>query len=402
MPRFELDATKELRTGLHPSLTDADVPFWKTGENVIFTPAGVRPVRGQMAALRKLSSSPVFGAAMQSVGTSRRLFWGSTSALYLYEVTLGGATGPLDVSRTGGYSAGSRWSFAPFGSWMIAVNGIDPPQAYKGGPTFVDLGGSPPVAEIVRVHAEHVILFNTSNGESRIEWSDAGDAETWTPAGTNTAGYIELQNFGPIVTVAQLGDFLAVYGEDRMALLQFIGAPFIFGTKMALTTGGAVSKYAVAEVGSLNYVFGRHGIYRTDGSQIEYIDRPSVHDFVYGDLNTAQLANVVAWHNVSNKIVVFFYPRKGETYPNRAVAFHYDLGVWSVFEYGRTAAVELGVFDVPFLFDDRGNIWQESSEEIAAPLAPVPFLLTDRATIHVGYGVGGYGAGGYGGDFGDI
>lgn len=77
---------------------------------------------------------------------------------------------------------GDRWSFAQFGSKLIAVNVADNPQDLNidTGAAAVDLAGSPPKARRVATIGDHVWLLSISDNPSMAVWSGTNDAEWWT------------------------------------------------------------------------------------------------------------------------------------------------------------------------------------------------------------------------------
>lgn len=86
-------------------------------------------------------------------GTSDGKLWRTTAEI--------GSLAATDVSKTGTY-ANTEWSFAQYGDWVIATNGVDNPQIMKGiaTGTFVDLAGSPPKGKYVYLDNGHLIFAN--------------------------------------------------------------------------------------------------------------------------------------------------------------------------------------------------------------------------------------------------
>ena len=63
-----------------------------------------------------------------------------------------------------------------------------------------------------------------------IRWSSQESVTDWTPTATNTAGDIRLSQGSEIVTAIRTTRQILVFTENSLHSVQFIGAPFTFGT----------------------------------------------------------------------------------------------------------------------------------------------------------------------------
>src|SRR5215475_5313532 len=119
-----------------------------------------------------LPTGPACGLAIARLLTGGwRVFGGSSTRLYSW-------TGFAwnDVTRLvgGNYSVpatGGQWSFAQFGSNLIAVSGInDIPQTINvdSGTNFADLAGSPPHATSVHTVGDFVVLAGLGSNPRKV------------------------------------------------------------------------------------------------------------------------------------------------------------------------------------------------------------------------------------------
>ena len=332
--------------GIQPSLHTRQGSFWKTGANVVFRDGSVGKQVGWASALTAPSSSPVRGIGQILETAGPRVYWGTPTKLYDWDLTTVTThsptyTGPTDETLL---APAAKWGFVPWGQWMLATNGKDKVQINKGA-GFVDLAGVTftKARILVRMRA-HVIAMNTSNSPQNIEWCSADDVEDWTPVSTNSAGDYFIRDMeSGIRAAAALGDRYAIFGTNSMALLSYIGAPFYFSVVPGLTGIGAVGQDAVVSIGRKIYGLSSNGFFVTDGVQYQYIDDPDVREYFTSHVNSEQLSKISATHDVRNGMVKWYYPSGTSTEPNTGIGYDYLRDRWSFFDYGRTAVAEKNV-----------------------------------------------------------
>ncbi|MEK1928239.1 MAG: hypothetical protein AAAC47_00330, partial [Pararhizobium sp.] len=101
---------------------------------------------------------------------------GTTTHLYL--VNNDGSL--TDVSgATYAVPDGDDWSFALYGSRIIATNVIDDVQYYDIGVStdFANLPGTPPKARFVKVVGDFLVLFQLASDAAALHWSGINNSE---------------------------------------------------------------------------------------------------------------------------------------------------------------------------------------------------------------------------------
>ena len=422
---------REIPTGLHPSLPNAKIPLWVDGRNVIFFENAVQPSPGQFQLAAKAEVGRVIGAIESLIDGKDNVFFGTPTKLYRFQEDFD----PLqaeDVSRTVGGGAytgindataseiSTRWSFAVWGRWILAVNGKDAGQIWKPeytGPDFSNWNSDsaiPPTstvedfpwtkAQIVRTIGPYAIVLNVearvggADESDFIYWCDTDDVHNFTAGATTAAGQLPVRDLdSPILAAEALGGGLGFYGSDHLHILEFIGAPFYFGQRHLLRGLGAVSKDAVAVVGKVHYGLGPLGIFRTDGFQVQYIDDPSIHDFIFTNLTRAQISKCIAWYAANIGVVFFSFPLEPNLDNSIAVGYAVNNGTWSIHDFARSAASTRAVFDFPITFSNTGTIFQQGAVGVPPSGDPLPLTLIAAVEMKANYGHLGYGDIGYGG-----
>lgn len=390
-----------LSSGLKLDQYEVSDILWKDGNNIQFTPHGVRKIDGYTALLTPVGTTPVRGMTDVIVSGQQKLYFGDQTNLYqsiagANPTSVGsGYTGSLNATAT---TPATSWSMVNFGSWVLATNGKDAPQIFKT-TAFANLNTDSQftTAEVFIVRGPHVVAFNTSTNDREFIWCDEDDPETWLATTSNAAGSVVIRELeGEIKAAAPLGDRIAVYGNDQMFIVSYTGAPFYFGYRPALSSIGAVSKMAVVPRGRMNYGLSRQGFWETDGVNFRYIDDPDVQQFVQDNVNWAQASKVNGFHDEGNNQIVWHVPTTtGE--PDTRLAYDYIRDVWSkgdiaftsaipreVFQYPILAGASGGVFTGNFGSDADGSALAANAQTTAIDLGE-PDMVKELTAIRVGY-----------------
>ena len=338
-------------TGVKPGGSALRAPLWVDAQNVIFDSDGPHSMRGRLTptaltpffdsvagnfddatgnfddggqgtlSFSKPLSVPVTGL-LEQLTTANEIFVfiGYLAALYKW----GSAAAPEDVSKAGGYTGyddesithpATMWSIQPWVDYTVATNGVDAPQYYTGSGDFANLADAVTAfttAEIFQPLGPHMLAFATGNSKRGFSWCKENDITVWQSATHPSAGAKVIREFNAdIKCVKPLGDGLAVYTENQMAIVSYLGTPLYFGALLALGGIGATGKNSVCVVGRLHYGLSRDGIWRTDGATKEYVTDDSFKDWLHDNLNLNQLSKVSAFYNEKFHTVQFSVPMLG-------------------------------------------------------------------------------------------
>lgn len=376
---------EELALGLTPSLHELDAPFWVDGRNVVFRGGKVQKMKGWVEPLNPSDLDPPRGMYQyRDTDGMQYLFWGDQTNIWRWNtsaITVSGAGYTGYTNETSLHDA-SVWSFTNWGRWILATNNKDTPQILKFTdvtPLFAAMGGLTfSTAKIFLSRGPHILAFNTSNGPNWIEWADADDPELWSPASNNSAGNIVVHDLeSEIKAAVPLGDRIAVYGTDSMALVSYLGSPFYFGVQPAINGIGAISQQAVVSVGRRNFGLGQQGFWVADGAQFNYIDDPAIREYVKERINLNQKSKVCAYHDEYANQVIWYYPEGANTEPSEGVGFDYIRNVWSIYDHGRTSAIERQVFSYPLALTSGGRVLAHATGD-DANTSPITAYATSK------------------------
>jgi hypothetical protein len=214
---------------------------------------------------------------------------------------------------------------------------------------------------------ENRFLFalGAGNNPRKVQWSDREDNTTWTPAATNEAGDIELQTPGQIMAgVRTRGQALILTDTDAHSAT-YIGPPFVYGFERVGTSCGLIARKAVASVDAGVFWMGPDDFHYFDGTSVQSI-KCDVYDYVFSDINRAQISKAWAMPLASQGEIWWFYPSGDALEIDRYAAYDFKEGHWMTGELTRTCGVDRGVFRYPEMVNADGDLIEH---EVGANLA---------------------------------
>jgi|FLOH01.1.fsa_nt_gi hypothetical protein len=360
-----------------------------------------------------LAPTPVFADSSDS-GT------GGASVVGAYQINTG-----LDTTITGnGWGAGT-WGRSTWGSgasllvsgsqlriWSHDNFGEDLLYNVRDGGIFYwdkssgttargvalsSLGGAsstPTIAKQVMVsdRDRHILAFGCDSEASPgvqdpllIRFSSQESLTDWAATATNTAGDLRLGSGSQIITAAETRQQILVFTDTSLYAMQYLGPPFTFGVQLIsenITIGGPLTAMAVDDQ---VYWMGLSEFYVYNGA-VQRLPC-TVRDYVFEDMNLAQMEKVTAGLNSENSEIWWFYPSAASTENDRYVVYNYMEQAWYYGTLARTAWLDRGIEEFPiaaapdhylynheFGFDDGST---SPASAIAAFVSSSPMDLGD-------------------------
>jgi hypothetical protein len=187
----------------------------------------------------------------------------------------------------------------------------------------------------------HVLCFGSNPLGSAtfdpllIRWSSQESVTDWTPTATNTAGDIRLSQGSEIVTAVRTTRQILVFTENSLHSVQFVGAPFTFGTALIGTNVRIAGPNTAISVNDTVLWMGQENFYLYDG-RIQTIPC-SVREYVFDDINRNQSFKFFAGSLSSNSEVWWYYCSESNNEIDRYVIYNYLEKVWYYGTLTRTA-----------------------------------------------------------------
>jgi len=188
--------------------------------------------------------------------------------------------------------------------------------------------------------------FETVQDPMMIRWSASNNIADWdTTVTTNDAGSLRLSAGSRIITQIQTKQEVVVWTDIAMYSMKSIGSPYYYGVDQIGNGTSIIGPNAKSAVDDVVYWMGATAFYVYNGriSQIPC----SVKDYVFSDINVAQLSKVCSGTNVSLGEVWWFYPAGDSTENNAYVVYNYIDELWFIGNMSRTAWLDFAVNGLP-------------------------------------------------------
>jgi hypothetical protein len=385
MPLIALD----IPPGVYANGTDYEASGrWLSASLVRWHNGSMRPVGGWRERLADLSNSAARGMIAWedntngrwiAAGSYNKLFvtnasntitditpTGFTSGLLDAAVNTGFSGGFYGLSYygtprpdTGNFSEATTWSLDNWGEYLVACSNADGKlyewQLNTANPAAV-IANAPTNNSGLMVTEERFLFALGAGGVPRkVQWCDREDNTLWTPDTTNEAGDIELQTSGQIMAgVRTRGQALILTDIDAHSA-NYIGPPFVYGFERVGTSCGLAARLAAVNTDAGVFWMGQNGFFNYNGTTVQEIPC-EVQDYVFTDINRAQISKCWAMQQGQFGEVWWFYPSSGSTEIDRYVAYDFKEGHWMTGELSRTSGVERGVFKYPLMMNTTGDV----------------------------------------------
>jgi hypothetical protein len=239
----------------------------------------------------------------------------------------------------------------------------------------------------------HVIAFGCDTEANpgvqdplAIRFSTQESLTDWQSTATNTAGELRLGSGSEIVTAVETRQQILVFTDTTLYSMQFLGPPFTFGVNSLSENITVAGPNAAIAVDDNVFWMGRAEFYLYSGSVQKL---PClVRDFVFSDLNEAEISKVNATLNTEHSEIWWFYPSTNSTEVNRYVVYNYLEQVWYYGSLGRTAWIDRGIFDFPIAANTDGYLYEHEigfDDGTTDPVSPISAYI-QSSPIDIGDG----------------
>lgn len=326
-----------------PDVASIDATVTSVAQNVAPRADGYGPIASPVAITDALPdvcrgavavTSPLFGTPIFFAGTGSRLYRSNG---------VGGWTDVSNPSRSYAMPADDSWSFALYGSLLVAVHLGAPPQAIDvdSGRAFRDLGADsgfpPPRARHVAVVREYLVLGGLASDRNAVQWSDIGNPEAW-PLGIANGHDGDIQIFpdGGSVTAVVGGEFGLVLQERAVRRLDVSGGAGVLSFSLLEENRGCVSPSAAVRAGPRVFFVDRDGFHAFpySGSVSDPIGAEQVNRFFLSRVDPNRIGATVAIRDATGSRILFAYrlkdaPASDPSLLGEALLFDWLLKRWT-------------------------------------------------------------------------
>jgi len=219
-----------------------------------------------------------------------------------------------------------------------------------------------------------------------IRWSDQESVTNWTPAITNQSGSLRLSHGSAIQSVLQARQEILVLTDAAIYSLQYLGAPYVWGSQLLSDNISIVSLNAAAYSNGTAFWMGQDKFYKYDG-RVQTL-RCDLRQFVYNDINRAQFSQIFCSTNEGFNEVWWFYCTGASTTIDRYVVYNYAEDIWYYGSMARTAWLDSSLRNYPVAATYANNLVyhedgvDDGTLEVVAPI--VSSITTSQFDIDDG------------------
>lgn len=210
-----------------------------------------------------------------------------------------------------------------------------------------------------------------------VRWSDQEDATNWSPSATNQAGFLRLSSGSEIITAKQARQEILVWTDSSLYSFQYQGAPVVWGAQIMGDNISIAGQNSVAYANGVAFWMGNDKFYKYDGRTQTL--RCDLRQYVYGDINRDQFAQVCAGTNEGFNEVWWFYCSANSNQNDRYVVYNYQEDIWFYGELARSAWLDSGLRSFPLGATYLNNIVNHEvgvDDETTETPAPISSFIT--------------------------
>lgn len=240
------------------------------------------------------------------------------------------------------------------------------------------------VCKTLNVFFDHLVLgavalSGTAATSKSVIWSDVIDFDEFV---TGTSGETLLPGLsGAILSLETIGDRLAIYSNDTIAMMLFVGFPLIFSFEIVVENTRLVSARAIVPFGPAHLYCSQENFYFFDGTRNIRPVGDRIRVLYKQDLDITIGNRLFTFNDVNRRLIFITVPRTSTV----SSTFVFDYSVfdlkkfrWTRYEYN-DRPTSMGTFlkrsaipswlDPPLInWDEDTGIWDEASEKVDFPL----------------------------------
>lgn len=281
---------------------------------------------------------------------------------------------PMSINAASGPGADSNWYLDNFGEiGLISATGepiyaYQPPAGTTPVATLISTGPQINTGMFVAMPQAQIIAFGSEvlgvQDPMLVRWCDTSDYEQWTAAVGNQAGSYRLSQGSRIVGGIQAPMATLLWTDVGLWVMGYVGPPLIYSFTQIATGCGLIAPKAQVVLNSQVYWMGNRQFYVFNGNGMTSLDC-TVWDFVFNDLDAANVSKCFGGANSINDEGFFFFPSAsgGMGEIDSYVKFTVLGGqvIWDTGRLGRTTWLDQSVFGQALAGDLNSRIQQHNT-----------------------------------------
>jgi hypothetical protein len=206
----------------------------------------------------------------------------------------------------------------------------------------------------------------------RVRWSNALDYTNWTISNATTAGSFHIPTGSLIMGGLQAPNYGVIWTDIDAWVMQYVGGTVVFNFTRVGSGCGLIGQHAAGVISGSVYWCGTNNFFTMGQSGVQVIPC-SVWDYIFQNLNTAQVAKIRCATNTAFNEVSWFFPSSGSTENDSYVKLNINTGSWDYGRMPRTAWVDVSILGNPIGADTSGTIFQHEMGTVQSGVSSTSF-----------------------------
>jgi hypothetical protein len=178
-----------------------------------------------------------------------------------------------------------------------------------------------------------------------IRWASQDNPGLWTPAITNSAGFIRVSRGSLIVRAVPTKQEILVFTEATLSSLQFTGTLDVFALQEIGDNMSIIGPRAVTIVNNMAFWMGHDKFYVYTG-RVETLPC-TLRNHVFNNINYGQADQIISGTNEGWNEVWWMYPTADSNYNNAYVIYNHLERIWYYGTIARNAWLDSPLRDTP-------------------------------------------------------
>lgn len=388
------------KTGLltFTAATHGMLDGWRTKITAAGATGGVTaPQINKEFVIRNVTTN-TFDVMTAGTATSHVTAGGGAGTLYQSQIAAGNENESIGVGYGGGlYGAGLYgvsktfstvslpriWFMDRFGDVIIGTPGNQSGVYSWDGSTTVAptlITNAPTDVNYAFVSDNILVTFGHDDTPNQIFASDQGDPTQWTSSSTNQVYQDIIEGAGRLLSHVPVLGVNLLFTPNQTYRFSYIGLPNIWEIKLLDNSIGIIAAMARCSVNNVAYWMSQNNFYRWSGQNVEIIpantqDQCTALEYVFGNINTAQMAKCFAWYNPRFNEVWFHYPSASSNECDRYITVSISDNVWAIGTLDRTCSEYPALlFNYPRMISSEGVLYNHE-QGYNDDLSPMAFTL---------------------------
>jgi len=223
---------------------------------------------------------------------------------------------------------------------------------------------APTVAARVLVTDErHIVVLGTNDptvgtlqDPLLVRWCEQENPLIWHPSTTNTAGFQRLSYGSKLITAEKTRQEILIWSDSALYSMRYLGPPYTFGFNTISAEINIASPNAVATSNNITYWMGLDKFYAYSG-RVDTLPC-SLRQYVFDDINLAEIDQVYAGANEKYNEIWWFYPSSDSQQNNRYVVYNYLEKLWYYGQLPRSAWYDSHISSYPIATTNKDAVLQ--------------------------------------------